>query len=394
MSTSTKPSICIITPEYPPQFGGLGRSVHRIAHGLSARGFFVTIVVMPEIVVPVEESVSSIHTRWDNSIEVYELYSPIRGAKTRPELTTAYFEWLTSFAIQRRFDFLQSFFIGVHSFLAGLVAYEAGITFIASVRGDDLHKRLFRGEQFEYIRWTFEHAHSVTFVGSELQRRGHVIANISGISRVIWNSIDLRDSKELPIPRDKGSRQLPVVGCVGRHRRKKGVDILLAACERLIMPVEVRLIGSFALDEEPYWSNLLRNYERKGLNIKVTGELSYEETIQEYNSLAVLAIPSLHDGCPNVLLEGMALGVPIVGTRAGAIGDVLDASRAGIVVEPGNVVDLAEAINTIISNVVLQEEYSKRGFSFVRQAWTLENEISAWISLYDELTGNVMGRLG
>lgn len=375
-------SICIVAPEYPPQFGGVGRSVQRIARGLTDCGHAITVVVMPEQAVVGAQP--AVRVRTEDGIEVYELTPPIRGAMSRPELTTAYFEWLSGFIQEHSFDILQSFFIGVHSFLVGLAALEARKAFVASVRGDDIHKRLFRGEQFQYIRWTLEHANAVTFVGTELERRARLVAPIRGMSCVIWNSIDTQHILVTP-DATQVARSTPIIGCIGRHRRKKGVDILLEACSRLDVPFIVRLIGPFAEDEQPYWAEVLNQYRSRGLDIQVTEELSHSDVLTAYREISVLAIPSLHDGCPNVLLEGLSFGIPIVGTRSGAIGDILDASSAGIVVKPGDVSELSSALRTMLIDESLRKQYGRKGFTFVRDVWTLKDEIGAWEQLYQDV---------
>ena len=86
----------------------------------------------------------------------------------------------------------------------------------------------------------------------------------------------------------------------------------------------------------------------------------------------IFILPSLWEGLPNVVLEAMAAGVPVVATRVEGIGDLLIDDRTGLVVPP----ESSGAISEAISRLLLDPEHAHRlvhnGQVFVRDnfAWT------------------------
>lgn len=380
----SKVKLGLITPEYPPDFGGVGHSVHRIAQGLADKGVNVSVIVMPEVISQHSMQSEQIIKQVDGAVSVYRITPPLRGATSGPELHTECFELLKQIGIQQHLNLLHCFFLGINSFLTGLVATELEIPWIASVRGDDLHKRLFRIQQYPYVYWTLEHADAVTFVSADLKRRADHVNKGNGLRRIIWNSISdatVNDFQSV-FP---DLHEVPTIGSVGRFRRKKGTDYLVEACSLLPFNVKLLLIGDFAADEQPYWNNLIQTYSSTNVDIVVTGITEHSTIATYYRQLDVLAIPSLHDGCPNVLLEGLALGLPIVASRCGALGDMLDASQSGIVVPPGDTNSLAEALIKSITDGTFRQKCWDNGKDFVRFQWTLKHEIEEWISVYTGL---------
>jgi L-malate glycosyltransferase len=73
-------------------------------------------------------------------------------------------------------------------------------------------------------------------------------------------------------------------------------------------------------------------------------------------SLDISVVPSISESLPNVVLESMAAGVPVVATRVGGIPDVLEHKKSGLLVPPEDDLQMAEAIGHLIVNPVMRQE--------------------------------------
>jgi glycosyltransferase involved in cell wall biosynthesis len=83
-------------------------------------------------------------------------------------------------------------------------------------------------------------------------------------------------------------------------------------------------------------------------------------------SADVLCVPSNDEGVPNVLLEAFACGLPAVATRVGGIPEVLDQSSLGVLVEPDDATQLADALGEVLRDPPEQESLvaHSRAFSW------------------------------
>ena len=173
--------------------------------------------------------------------------------------------------------------------------------------------------------------------GEILRRKG-----LRGRLELIPLGVDV--ARFTPAERDAPAER-PVIGYIGRLEAHKGVATLLrAAATGTGTPWSVRITG-----DGPERGALEALADDLGIADQVTflGFADGAELAERYRELDVLAVPSvpwpgwLEQFC-RVAVEAMASGVPVVASRSGAIPDVV--ADAGILVEPGDPVDLARAI--------------------------------------------------
>jgi glycosyltransferase involved in cell wall biosynthesis len=133
-----------------------------------------------------------------------------------------------------------------------------------------------------------------------------------------------------------------IVAAVGRLSLEKGhVDLIRAfAGVRARVPNTHLVIAG----EGPERARVERAIVRFGLQQHVTLLGGVEDVASVYHSADTVALPSIMEGCPSVLLEAMAAGVPVVATRAGGIPEIVADGRTALLVRPGAVEELTQAI--------------------------------------------------
>lgn len=149
-----------------------------------------------------------------------------------------------------------------------------------------------------------------------------------------------------PLP--DGWREGPLVGVVARLQPEKGVANFLKAAARVAPRVpETHFIvaGDGPLREE--LETLVR---RLGLerNVHFLGFRSDARSLT--GLLDVLAVPSLTEGAPLVVLEAMGAGVPVVASAVGGIPDQIRHGREGLLVPPGDPVALSDALLELLQD--------------------------------------------
>ena len=174
-------------------------------------------------------------------------------------------------------------------------------------------------------------------------------------------------------PSDGSDPEAPVVILsVGRLVEKKGYGDLLAALMLLPKGLNWRFvhIGAGALAEA-----LKRQAARAGIAARVSwlGPLAQDAVISHYRAadLFVLACRVAaggdRDGLPNVLLEAQSQGLACLSTTAGAVAELIEAGRTGLLTEPGDVPALAAELERLIREPRLRRALGSAGAERVRE---------------------------
>jgi len=187
---------------------------------------------------------------------------------------------------------------------------------------------------------------------------------VSQVPRIVPELIDLAAWAELaqksaPLRADRF-----IVLAVCRFYPRKRLPVLLAAADLLcsrIPTLEVRIVGGGP--EEDRLQALSRE-KNLGETVVWRRNISGAELAREYSQCHVFCLPSVQEGFGIVFLEAMANGKPIVAARAAAVPEVV---RHGLLVEPDNIGELADAIERLYRDPLLRESLGDAGRLFVRR---------------------------
>jgi glycosyltransferase involved in cell wall biosynthesis len=397
--------ICITTLEYPPDVGGVGESVYRIARMLTAAGYDIHVAVFHS-----KQRKTEGHQRsrrvstLEDGVWVHRLESARRSDEPiLQDYLSEIYVLLKALHHDLCFDAFHAFFINETGFLTTLLAKEYGIPVINSVRGSDLHKHVFNPKHHGQISWILDQSDWVTFVSRDLQRRGCVLVpSLAQKSSAFWNSIQPIEFDQLPSPDGvlfdtatvidtnqeyvSQRTQRIVIGSVGRFRDKKGLEFLLDACVELSSELDltVLLVGDVAERERAYWETEFQRSEL-GDRLILTGMVERTQALAYLPHIDIFAVPSLHDGCPNAMLEAMLAGCAVVGSNVDAIGEILDHGHNGWIVRPGSTTELVDAIRTLARSPQLRQQLGNSARNTVLKALAPAVEQANWCTVYHRI---------
>jgi glycosyltransferase involved in cell wall biosynthesis len=174
---------------------------------------------------------------------------------------------------------------------------------------------------------------------------------------------------------------------IGRLVAKKGFADLIEACDILA----ARNI-SFHLDivgDGPMAGELAALVAARGLQARITfhGARPQPELVEFYRRAAIFALaPAVQvdgdrDGIPNVILEAMACGAPVVASAISGIPEAIDHDRTGVLVPPSNAEALADALGRLLHDTVAAEEIGRAGAAFVRSSFDLAGCVAPLVEL-------------
>ena len=212
-----------------------------------------------------------------------------------------------------------------------------------------------------------KHVRRADFVMTTSAYSAGQIRQLYGVSqspRIVPEPIDLAAWGELaqrsvPPPVDKF-----IVLSVCRFYPRKRLPVLLAAADRLrsrIPGLEVRIVGGGPEEDRLQAICRERNLEKV---VVWRRNISGVELAREYGQCHLFCLPSVQEGFGIVFLEAMANGKPIVAARAGAAPEVV---KHGLLAEPDNDQDLADAIERFYREPLLRESLGNAGRDFVRR---------------------------
>ncbi|WP_297069478.1 glycosyltransferase family 4 protein [Thermococcus sp.] len=205
---------------------------------------------------------------------------------------------------------------------------------------------------------------------------------------VIYNGISLerfRDDWDKESLKSELGVEGPMILYVGRIEPRKGVGTLISAMKN----IKGRLVVVGNGSNLPL---LRKKAKHLGIldRIDFMGHVEYSEIPKLYGASDVFVLPSLSEAFGIVLLEAMASGVPVVGTSAGGIPEILDG--CGMVVQPGNADELADAINLLLDNQNLAGKLGRLGRRRVERVydWRIiaKKVESTYMKVLDEVSGD------
>ena len=210
------------------------------------------------------------------------------------------------------------------------------------------------------------------------RRKIHIIDN--GIDP---DRFDLTDSGEAVRREFDLDRSVNVIGIIGNLGYEKGHQYLLMAAKEIVeieKAVKILIIGGGSLR-----THLENETARLGLSNNVIFA-GYRKDIPDIiSALDIFVIPSVKEGLPMVLLEAMAAKKPVVASKVGAIPKVILDDSLGILVEPGNVSQLTQAILSLINDVDKAKQTGLNGYNRVKEFFSSDVMAGNYYSLYKEI---------
>ncbi len=230
--------------------------------------------------------------------------------------------------------------------VAVLIKKIRNVPFILTLRGSDVLRAEKGGVAFFVSRWVIHHAAFITTVNRDLKnwvvRQGYSHERV----HCIRNGVDLNEINK---------NETNVSHCrfifVGSLVPGKGVRYLIQALS-LVYQVEKKIRLTVVGDGEEI-STLKLEVEKSGLDpvVDFLGVQKSEYVSHLMKQADCLVLPSLSEGTPNVVLEAMGCGLPIVATDLPGIREVVEEKVSGFLVEPKNVDALAKKMLHLVQNI-------------------------------------------
>ena len=359
--------ILITTGIFPPDIGGPATYVPTIAKALTERGHQVTVLTTSE----------PENLRWDDSIHPFRVFRINRRQKI----------WLRSLKcvakmlrLGRTADVIYANGIYFETAIANKFLRKP---LVMKIVGDEAWERSVRKgwtkDNFEDFQqrcqsWQAEllkrHRSWIVRQADKVIVPSQYLANWVvkwGVPperiAVIYNAVEIPDGvKPLSVP-----LKTPVKAVTaGRLIPLKRVDGLLEALR------EIPELGLVVVGDGPERPQLERMAQELGVSDRVyfAGQRSKEETLALMSACDFFVLNSTHEGLPHVVLEAMALGLPVVATAVGGIPEVVRDGETGVLIYSEDM--LGKVLRALSIDKELKQRLVERARRWVREYLSLE----------------------
>ncbi|MTH55038.1 glycosyltransferase [Bacillus mangrovi] len=182
---------------------------------------------------------------------------------------------------------------------------------------------------------------------------------------------ELRENLDLP----KGKK---IILYIGRLVKEKGIGELVEAIRQLDDSYMCVLIGN-----GPLMGQLKENPELRQ-KVRCTGEISNENVRSYLLASDLFALPSYSEGMPTVLIEALALKIPVVATNVGGIPELMGSS-SHLLVEPKNTAQLAERITSLLETDLYSDQTKEDLYAKVINSFDADRNAEKLKKLYEEV---------
>jgi colanic acid/amylovoran biosynthesis glycosyltransferase len=311
-----------------------------------------------------------------------------KKGRLTPEIIAALDEW------GRRTDFLrlyQAVYVGlrlkekgfahVHAHFAGMAARTAfwiakffPITFSFTAHANDI----FAPRNFEIGLDKLVGAARVVITETDYAEKFLAERFPEDADRIrrIYNGLNLAEFGRATFSSDP-----PLIVAIGRLIAKKGFANLICACALLVEAG--RLFRCEIFGEGPLENQLRGQIAELGLQerVQLPGPKPQHEIRERLARATLFVMPSVPeanggmDNLPTVIMEAMASGLPVVSTRIGGIPEMVVDNETGFLVQPDDIPALGGAIEKIVSDRSLGQEFGQAGYERAQRLFSIEKNV-------------------
>jgi glycosyltransferase involved in cell wall biosynthesis len=296
--------------------------------------------------------------------------------------------YLVELVRRYRIDHLHAHFANNPTSLARFAQLLIGVPFSFTAHAKDIYTvdpcRL--ADKIQYGDFTVTcTAYNRQYLNSLIERWQPAAA--ASKVHLIYHGIDIARfrSRRLASP----TTNAPQILSIGRLVTKKGHSDLIQACKLLKQKgyrFNCDIYGAGPLQSE--LEDIIRQLD-VGDRVSLQGARPQEELIAIYQSADVFVLAPFimedgdRDGLPNVLLEAMACGLPVIASNISGIPELITNGETGLLVEPRDVRELASALGRLLADSSLRARLAAAGQRRVEQHFAAESNFRALAALFE-----------
>ena len=366
-----------LTQNYYPQKGGMAQSCDRIVNGLRRHGINIDVV--------------HFSSRFSSIVANKKLFGHDISCPIDDDIAHSLNKlwcFLPNIGL-RNYDCIIAFGGYIPMFTAPVFSAWLQVKLYTFIRGNDFDHAILDPKRQYLLDKAFKSSHSVLVVSQDKKIKINTIwpeVNIqwvpNGIDIDLWcktnTDIYLADAFRKEYLNFNNKRH--VVGLFGHIKQKKGMDYFIQSVLKSTSYKNLHLLIVGDIDEQ---IKIFLDSHQDKITYTHVSFIERYQLIPYYLACDFIAIPSYYEGMPNVMLESLALGIPILASTVGGMDDFLINSIHGYLFSPGDINTCSDALTAAMN--VSSSDYLKMKqacMKLVSDSLTSDKEIEKYLSIF------------
>jgi glycosyltransferase involved in cell wall biosynthesis len=204
---------------------------------------------------------------------------------------------------------------------------------------------------------------------------------------LLYHGLDFSEFKNLE---RRPKLDSPLILSIGKLKEKKGFCYLIDACA--LLRDQGQNFCCWIIGEGPDRNALLDQIKQLGLqhHVYLKGNMSHSNVLEALNQATLFSLPSVvaanndRDGIPNVILEAMAVGVPVVSTSISAIPEVVIQNETGYLVASRDSRQLADSLTKLLNSSEERARLAQNAKAFVQKNFQVDRNVKGLKLLFEQ----------
>jgi len=206
------------------------------------------------------------------------------------------------------------------------------------------------------------------------------VQKLNGRTWIVPNAVDPSFFETQRKPVDP-----PIILCVGFVSPRKNQNAFIEALVPLREKRDFRLLFLGRAPPESDYTEAFLKLVRQYSWIEHAGFIGRERLREELAKASLLALPSLEDNCPMVILEAAAAGVPVIASRVGGIPDLIEHEVNGLLFQPEDAGSIGETVRKALVNRCLSESLAETGKRLAKERFHPAAIAEQHLAIYREV---------